>query len=105
MPYQLHAWTAAQVEEIAEEDVGVKEIELIAEDKERSDEDDGRDEGMALDAGKLEDARLEDTGEVPHIEPVMLGTSIAPPLAFTCTPKATVCPGWILPFQLRFVAV
>jgi hypothetical protein len=103
VPYQLHAWTAGQVEEIADEDEGIEEIELTTE--ERSDEDDGREEGIALDEGRLEDARLEDTGAVPQIEPVIPGTSIAPPLAFTCTPKATFCPGWILPFQLRFVAI
>lgn len=64
---------------------------------------------------KLED-RLEDLDELideeredeatvpPQTLPVTVGVSIAP-LPLTCIPKATVCPGCILPFQLRLVAL
>ena len=40
----------------------------------------------------------------PQILPVTAGVSAAP-LVFSCIPNETVCPGWMLPFQLKFVAV
>jgi hypothetical protein len=51
-----------------------------------------------------EEEREDDVTEPPHMLPVTTGVSIAP-LPLTCIPKATVCPGCMLPFQLRLVAL
>lgn len=57
------------------------------------------------DEGWLEEERDDDTLEVvpPQILPVTAGVSTLP-LALTCNPKETVCPGWIPAFQPRLVA-
>lgn len=81
----------------------IEELELITEDERN-------DEGTELDEGALEDGTDDETtldeaeDTAPQIAPVTAGVSIAPPLAFTCTPKETFCPGWIVPFQFRLVA-
>ncbi len=57
------------------------------------------------DLDELTDEEREDEATVPpQTLPVTVGVSIAP-LPLTCIPKATVCPGCILPFQLRLVAL
>lgn len=100
MPYQLHACTAGQVEErldaseleTAELEDRIEELEIAIDEDERELDDTG-----------VDDWTLEDVA-VPQIGPVTGGVSIAPPLAFTCKPKDTFWPGWIVPFQLRLVA-
>ncbi len=76
-------------------DERIDELELRI-DEERTDEDEERneDEGMVLDDGlELDEGRLDDVATLPQIDPVTAGVSIAPPLAFTCTPNDTFCPG------------
>lgn len=105
MPYQLQACTAGQVEErldaseleTAELEDRIEELEIPIDEDERELDDTG-----VLDTG-VDDWTLEDVA-VPQIGPVTGGVSIAPPLAFTCKPKDTFWPGWIVPFQLRLVA-
>lgn len=82
-------------------------MELTTDDEGRNDEDEGieLDDGIELDEGALDETTLDELVTIPQIDPVTTGVSIAPPLAFTCTPKDTFCPGWILPFQFRLVAV
>lgn len=84
--------TLERLEELTELDL----LELEERDKLEERED----ELMLIDEEREED----ETCVPPQILPVTVGVSMAP-LAFTCIPKATVCPGWILPFQLRLVAV
>lgn len=109
MPYQLHAWIAAHVEVRLDEtelEERIDELELITDDEERNDDDEARDEeGIERDDGALDESALEDTGGVEaQIAPVTAGVSMAAPLEFTCTPKDTFWPGWILPFQCKLVA-
>ena len=61
------------------------------------------DEELAGGVDELLELDAEEAGVLPQILPVTAGVSAAP-LVFTCTPKETVCPGWILPFQLRLLA-
>lgn len=104
MPYQLQACTAAQVEErldateleTTELEDRMDELEIAIDEEERE-----LDNRVALET--VDDWALEDVA-VPQMDPVTAGVSIAPPLAFTCKPKDTFCPGGILAFQLRLVA-
>jgi hypothetical protein len=112
-PYQLHCWAveqvddtleATEVEERLEFTTGVEEREVDVIELEDGATDERTDEGAAL-VVILEETTLDATDEAaPQIEPVTAGVSIAPPLAFTCTPNDTFCPGWIVPFQFRLVA-
>lgn len=62
----------------------IDELELITDDEERNDEDEGREEGIELDEGTLDEIALEDGGGVvPQIDPVTAGASITAPLEFT----------------------
>ena len=61
--------------------------------------DDERLEG----AEELLELGAEDAPMSPQILPITAGVS-AVPLVLTCTPKETVWPGWIVPFQLRLEA-
>lgn len=98
-------------DERSDEDTTIEDDERVEDTEERLDEDDERieeDEDRTDDDTSVELLDLlvdtEDTAP-PQIAPVTAGVSIAPLLAFTCTPNATVCPGWILPFQLKLVAL
>ena len=79
-----------------EERIDDNEDERIDDDGERTD-DDNADETLDL---------LVDTDDVlpPQIAPVTVGVSTVP-FALTCKPNATVCPGWILLFQLKLEAL
>jgi len=115
VPYQLQACTAAQVDERLEDTEVATDEDTRLELDERTLEE--TELGLTeLDPSELEDNTLEDNtlednaleteeATAPQMAPVTWGVSIAPPLALTCIPNATVWPGWILPFQLRFVAV
>ena len=61
------------------------------------------DEELAGGVDELLELDAEEAGLPPQILPVTAGVSAAP-LVFTCMPKDTVCPGWMLPFQLKLVA-
>lgn len=76
------------------------ELELTTDDELRSDEDDDK----GTDDGALEETAEADEPAALQIAPVTAGVSTAP-LVLTCTPKETVCPAGILPFQLKLVAL
>jgi hypothetical protein len=85
VPYQLHCWP------LTTELRALLETELL---------------GTVL--GALDEITLERAAELVTPEqtlPVTCGTSALPPFLLTWTPKATLWPGWILPFQPRLDAV
>ncbi len=93
-----------RLDDIDEDDRDDREDEETEEEEtnEREDDTEEREELEILD-DRLED--LDDDIWVPlQILPVTAGVSTAP-LALTCTPNATVCPGCMLAFQLMLVAV
>lgn len=100
----MHCWPllAQLLEETELLDTRELLLELLEETSEL-DETELTEETLASD--ELEDELLAVLELAPEQTlPVTVGVSIAPPLASTCTPKETVCPGWILAFQPRSLA-
>lgn len=64
---------------------------------------DERDDELTLDELILDELTL-DREDEPQIAPVTIGVS-AVPLALTCIPKVTVCPGCNVLFQLKLDAL
>lgn len=91
---------AIELEErkLLDEDKAIEDDERTDDTEERIDDEDERidDEDERSDEESTDDALdlLVDTDELPppQIAPVTIGASIAP-LALTCRPNATVCPG------------
>lgn len=93
MPYQLHWDTAAHWDVTLLEEIEATLDELAG----------GVLLGAELELDGVEGVELLAT--LPHTSPVMVGISALLLFLLPCTPKLTDCPGWIVLFQLKALAV